>query len=174
MAQGKLRIGLHGAAEIIQAVLRVQHLHLVHRLFKEHMRLRRFGGDMHAVGAFMREGMQPKNPKTMTSASVETLIRFICNSLNNDQRKMTESAASSNARARQLWLVAFQKISLLQRKLAINFQNIHAAVNGVNVHQPNRAGNGFHRFQKLIFRPHNNYATGMCREQRLNSSTCMW
>src|SRR5690242_3741522 len=54
-------------------------------------------------------------------------------------------------RARQAWLVAFEKISLLQRELAVNFQDVDAARDGINVDQPDRAGNGFHRFQKLFF-----------------------
>src|SRR6267142_576972 len=101
------------------------------------------------------------NPRIMSSARMETLIRLIYNSLN-------PFAVRSDALcARQLWLAAFQKISLLQRKLAVNFQNLDAAINGVNIHQPNRAGNGFHRFQKLVFRSHNNYAAGMRCQQRL-------
>src|SRR5579864_4869465 len=101
------------------------------------------------------------SPNIMSSARMETLIRLICNSLN-------PFAASRDALCvPRSWLVALQKISLLQRKLAVNLQNVHTAINGVNIHQPNRAGNGFHRFQKLVFRSHNNYAAGMRRQQRL-------
>src|SRR3954468_8386425 len=104
------------------------------------------------------------SPKIITSARVETLIDLICNSFIDERCPILPPVHAST---RQLCLVAFQKISLLQRKLAVNFQNVYAAINGVNIHQDHRAGNGFHGFQKLIFRPHDNYSAGMRCQQRL-------
>src|SRR5712671_3564622 len=102
------------------------------------------------------------SPKITSSARMETLIDFICNSLN-----ASAAPDSDDRSARQLWLIALQKISLLQWELAVNFQNVDATINGVNIHQANRAGNGFHRFQKLIFRPHDDNTACMRGQQGL-------
>src|ERR1700719_2593554 len=91
----------------------------------------------------------------VSSARMETLIDFICNSLN-----ASAATDSDDRSARQVWLIALQNISLLQRELAVYFQTVDATINGVNIHQTNRAGNGFHRFQKFIFRPHDDNAAG--------------
>src|SRR5579864_6576849 len=114
------------------------------------------------VGVSCANPRSPKVPnvaKEKTSAvKMEPLIDLICNSLN---------AAADAVRHRPPWLVALEKISLLQRELAVNFQNVYATVDGINVHQTYRAGNGFHRFQKLSFRVDDNHAAGMSRQQRL-------
>src|SRR5689334_19960844 len=118
------------------------------------------------VGVSCAKTLSPKVPnvaKEKTSAARrDTLIHLICNSLNP-----AAAHAADRARQRQSWLIALEKISLLQRELAVNFQNVHAAVDGINVHQTDRAGNGLHRFQKLGFRVDDNHAAGVRRQQRL-------
>src|SRR6476646_4125095 len=105
----------------------------------------------------------PKVTKEKTSAARrEPLIDLIYNSLNP-----ADAHAADRVRQRRSWLIALEKISLLQWELAVNFQNVHAAVDGINVHQTHRAGNGFHRFQKLSFRVDDNHAAGVRRQQRL-------
>jgi hypothetical protein len=61
VSECELRIGLHGIAKVRQAVFGVQHLHLFHALFKEDMRLRRLGGDMHARWRVMGNGQRAES-----------------------------------------------------------------------------------------------------------------
>src|SRR6266853_4132036 len=107
------------------------------------------------VGASWANACTAQNANTAGS-SMRSLLGPICCSF-------TAAAGSAG----QVWLVAFQEISLLQRKLAVHFEHVDAAVDGVNVHQPYRSGNRFHRFQKFVFRAHHDDAAHVRGQQRL-------
>src|ERR1043166_402032 len=132
------------------------------------------------VGVSCANALSPKPnvPKVKSSAArMEPLMDLICcNSLSAAATALDHRAPSielerrfvTNGCHRPPWLVvALEKISLLQWELAVDFQNIHAAVDGINVHQTHSAGNGLHRFQTLSFRVHENHGAGMRRQQRL-------
>src|SRR5438270_1899025 len=101
------------------------------------------------------------NAKNANNAgiSMRSLLDPICCSF-------TAAGGALPQRTARVWLVAFEVISLLQRKLAIDFEHVDAPVNGVNVHQSYRSGNRFHRFQQLFFRTHHNDAALVRCQQR--------
>src|SRR6266481_6758101 len=62
-------------------------------------------------------------------------------------------------------LIALQGISRFQRELAIYFEDVDAAIDGIHVHQAHGSGSGFHGLQKLIFRAGNDHS-GLVRSQQ--------
>src|SRR6185437_12173559 len=60
---------------------------------------------------------------------------------------------------------ALEEVALLQWQLPIHFEHVHPAVDGIDVHQPYRAGNGFNRLEQFLFRANREHRLVMSGKQ---------
>jgi len=136
---------------------------------------RRFGGDLYAVGVVMRKRRQGNRqcqnqgentrlhlpspyfyaPSGQTRPAGDPLYArcglTVCPQI---AFLLTSFFLTSWAFEFVGLLRSLEQITRLQRQLAVDLEHVHAAVDGVHIHQADGAGDRLHRLEQLLFRIH--------------------